>query len=404
MYDLLLRGGHVIDAANSVDRLLDVALAAGRVAAVAEDIPSAQATKVINVTGKLVVPGLVDLHTHVYAGVSRLGIDADRYCLANGTTTLLDAGSAGALNIDGFRRFIVEPARTRIRALLNISSVGMPSMDASIVELGWLPLADVKAAVEAIEANRDLVLGLKARMSEFIVRENGIEPLYRTLDAAEQAGVPVMVHIGATPIPVCEVLDLLRPGDIVTHTYTAFGGLEYLEDGKSWRQYPFTSKGNGLTILDADGCVIPEAWAARERGVIMDVGHGMGSFSFQVCAAAIAQGFKPDTIGSDLHQGSVHGPAYDLPTVMSRFLSLGMTLPEIIAASTIRPAQVLGLAGEIGTLEPGAAGDVAVFDLLKGRFEYRDAAGQSLWGDRKLIPHLTVRAGEVVQEVGGGSG
>ena len=257
--------------------------------------------------------------------------------------------------------------------------------------------------MEAIEANRDLVLGVKARMSEFIVRENGIKPLYRALEAAEQAGVPVMVHIGATPIPVYKVLDLLRPGDIVTHTYTAFGGLEYLEDGKGWRQYPFTSQGNGLTILDADGSVIPEAWAARERGVLMDVGHGMGSFSFQVCAAAIAQGFKPDTIGSDLHQGSVNGPAYDLPTVMSRFLSLGLTLPEIIAASTIRPAQVLGLAGEIGTLQPGAAGDVAVFDLLQGRFEYRDAAGESLWGDRKLTPHMTVRAGEVVENVGGGS-
>jgi dihydroorotase len=386
MYDFLIKGGTVIDPARGLHQPMDVALSDDLIAAVAEDIPTADAKSVVDVQGKLVVPGLVDLHTHVFPGATQLGIDADKHCLAKGTTTILDAGSAGALNIEGFRRYVVASAKTRMRALLNISAIGIPSLSSELVELGWLPLADVKAALKAVDGNRDLVCGLKVRLSEYIVRENGIEPLHLALEVAEETGLPVMVHVGGTPVPLAEILRFMRPGDIVTHIYTAFDGI-----GR-----PFRAMGGGSSILGANGSILPEMWAGRQRGVIMDVGHGMGGFSFEVCSAAIEQGFKPDTISSDLHQGSVRGPAYDLPTVMSRFLSLGMTLPEVIAATTVKPAQVLGLANEIGTLQPGAAGDVAVLDLLNGCFEFRDATGQILWGDRKLIPFLTVKAGELV--------
>ena len=386
MYDLLLKGGTVIDPAQRMRQPMDVALSQGLIAAVESDIPSTAGTQVVDVGGKLVVPGLVDLHAHVFPGSTQLGLNADEHFLAKGTTTLSDAGSAGALNIDGFRRFIVGSAKPRIRALLNISVIGMPSMNPNFLELGWLALADVDAALEAVEAHRDLIWGLKVRLSAVVVGENGIKPLLLTLEAAERAGLPIMVHIGGTPGPLAEILSLLRPGDIVTHIYTAYDGGER----------PYRAKGSGKNILDSDGNVIPAVWAARERGVIMDVGHGAGSYSFEVCAAAIKQGLKPDTISSDLHTGNVHGPVYDLPTVMSRFLSLGMTLPEIIAASTLRPAQVMGMEGEIGTLRPGAAGDVAVLNLLEGRFEFKDAPGESLWGERKLAPYLTVLAGKVV--------
>lgn len=399
-YDLLLKGGRVVDPSQDMDKMADVALSRGQIAEVAEVIPPHAAVEVIDVTGKLVVPGLVDIHTHVYIGVTSLiPVEADPTCLAKGATTIADAGSAGAYTIDGFRRFIAEPAKTRILAFLNISSIGMPSI-MRLPELGWLRLVDVDAAVEAIEANRDLVVGLKIRMMRPAIGENGAEePLNLALGAAKQAGVPLMIHIGDTPIPLPGILNLLRPGDIVTHTYNAVGGYQLVNGGKSWRKLPPVTRGAGTTILDSNGRVIPEAWEAKERGVIMDVGYGVNSFCFEVFSTAFDQGFTPDIISSDLHQLNLHGPVYDFPTVMSCFLCLGMTLQQVIEASTTRPAQVLGLADEIGTLRPGASGDVAVMDLLEGRFEYRDATGASIRGASRLLPHLTVRAGKLAKNI-----
>lgn len=396
-YDLLLKGGRVIDAAAGLDAVADVAIAAGRIAAVAPHIPPSNAATVHDVAGKIVAPGLIDMHAHVYPGVTpELGIEPERDCLAKGVTTILDAGSAGAYTIVGFRRFIVEPSRPRILSLLNISTIGMPSTGASLPETGWIELLDVPAAVDAARAHAGLVVGLKVRMSQYIVRECGMEPLYRTLAAAEQAGLPLMVHIGCTPRPLGELLDLLRPGDIVTHTYTAFAGMDSPDGGKTLRQIYHIPMGTGMTLLDAAGGVIPEALAARERGVIFDVGHGRGSFSFDVARPAIAAGFLPDTIGSDLHAGSIAGPVHDLPTVMSRFLHIGMTLHQVLEAVTARPARILGMAGEIGTLAPGAVADVTVLDLQHGEYTYRDAPGNTIVGDSRLWPHMTLRAGQIV--------
>lgn len=394
-YDLLLKNGRVIDPVQGLDGVMDVALLGGRVAAVAAGLPADAAAHVIDVAGKLVVPGLVDLHTHVFPGVTSLGIEADRDCLFKGATTVVDAGSAGALNIDGFRRYVIRMSQARVLAFLNISTIGMLSDDVWVTELGWLPLCDVPAAIRAIRSNRDIIVGLKVRLSEYITKENGPAVLERALQVAEAAGVRMMVHIGASPMPLADILRRMRPGDILTHTYTSFGGIDFHEDG-SYAARPPAPRGAGTTILDAAGRVIPEAWDARRRGVVIDVGHGMGSFSFEVCRAAFEQGYRPDTISTDLHTGSINGPVFDLPTLMSRFLCLGMPLTEVIAATTARPAQALGLAGEIGSLRPGVAGDVTVLELVRGHFEFRDAAGASMEGDQKLLPALVVRAGRLV--------
>lgn len=395
--DLLLRGGKVIDAGMGIEHVADVAICGGRVVDVGEELSPEGAARVIEVAGYLVVPGLVDIHAHVYPSVTTMSVEPDRDCLARGTTTVVDAGSAGAYNFGGFRRFVAEPARAQVLAFLNISCIGIPIDDISMAELAWLPLVNVNAAVETIEANRDLIVGIKVRMGREVVWDNGIEPLLLALEAAERTGLPLMVHIGDSPAPVGEILNLMRPGDILTHAFTSFGGLEIAADRKSYRVRPFEARGTGKTLLDADGCVISEAWAARQRGVLFDVGHGGGSFSHEVGRACIEQGLLPDIISTDLHTGSVNGPVYDLPTLMSRFLTLGMTLAQIIEATTHRPAQAIGRGNQFGALRPGTLGDITVLELLRGSFEYLDASRQTLRGGYKFIPRLTVRAGVPVE-------
>jgi len=206
-----------------------------------------------------------------------------------------------------------------------------------------------------------------------------------------------MVHIGDMPAPLGDVLDLLRPGDIMTHTYTSFARMDSPDGGKTIDKLYHIPMGTGQTVLDADGKIIPQALAARERGVLFDVGHGMGSFSFAVAGPAVEQGFVPDTIGSDLHAGSIDGPVFDLPSVMSRFLSLGQSLAQVIEATTSRPAHILGMGDEIGTLKAGAVADVSVLDLLGGGFEFRDSAGNVQCGEEKLQAAFTVRAGEIIE-------
>ena len=395
-YDLLLIGGRVIDPDSGLDGMVDLAVQEGRIAEVAEHIPEKSAVRSLNVAGKLVVPGLIDIHTHVYPGVTTMSVEPDRDCLTHGTTTVVDAGSAGAFNFGGFRRYVAGPAQARVLAFLNISCIGVPVDDICMAELGWMPLVNVDAAVDAIEANRDLIVGIKVRMGKEVVWENGIAPMHRALEAAERAGVPLMVHIGDSPAPLGEILNLMRAGDILTHAFTSFGGLEIASDRKSYTIRPFQARGTGTTLLDAAGRVIPEAWAARERGVLFDVGHGGGSFSFEVFTACMEQGLGPDVISTDLHSGCVGGPVYDLPTLMSRFLSLGMTTPQVIEAATAGPARAIGRADEMGALRPGRIADVTVLDLTKGCYIYQDAARQTLRGDYKLTPVLTLRAGAPV--------
>ncbi len=372
--DLLITGGTVVDPAGAVHERRDVAIANGRVLAIEPSIPSAGAATVLDATDRYVVPGLVDLHVHVYPGVADLSVEADPTCLGRGVTTAVDAGSAGANTFAGFRRLVVERSRGRILAYLNISAMGQ--IDPIIGELHDLRFADPERAAAVALAHPDLVVGFKVRVSEMLAGPNGLAGLERALEAGRATSLPVMVHIGGTPFGIEEVLARLRPGDVVTHSFTG------------WQP--------GALVDDA-GRLVPAAREARDRGVLFDVGHGAGSFTWPVAEAALADGFRPDTISSDLHRLNVASPVHDLATTLSKFLLLGLSLDDVIAMATTAPARALGAHGSgLGRLEPGAAADVTVLALEEGRFLLRDTAGTDREADRRLVPVAVVRDGRQV--------
>jgi dihydroorotase len=369
--DLLIRGGTVVDPAEGLEAVRDIAIREGRVAAVAPDLPAAEAAEVLDARGRIVTPGLIDLHVHVFAGVSHYGIDPDPWCVARGVTTAVDAGSAGADTFPGFRRYVIEVSATRLLAYLNISAAGM--LDPHIGELEEIRFADVGRAVATCEEHRDLILGVKVRLTRELVGDNGLRPLHLAREAADAVGMPIMVHPQDAHGSLAEILSVMRGGDIMTHC--------------------FHGKRGG--ILDGEGRVLREARAAVERGVLFDVGHGQGSFSWHVAEHALAQGLPPSTISSDLHRYNIHGPVHDLATTVSKFLHLGMPLSEAIGKSTEVPARTLRQAETLGTLRPGAVADLALFDLQEGEFPLTDAEGETRLARRRLVPFATVRAGRI---------
>jgi dihydroorotase len=384
-YDLVIQGGRLLDPAQGIDARRDVAFAGGRVAAIGEAIPAEEAAEVVDAAGKLVTPGLVDLHVHVFDGVSHYGIEPDPTCLATGATTVVDAGSAGADTFRGFRKYVIEVSRTRILAQLNISSMGMIADE--VGELDSLKWASVPKALRTIEANRDLILGVKVRLTrDYIVgKEAGIEPLHLAREAADAAGLPIMVHPqGAWCPSLDEILAVMRGGDILTHCFHGATPLHGTEHG----------------VLDERGQVRESVRAAVERGVVFDVGHGRGSFDWDVCERALEQGLLPTTISSDLHAYNVEGPVYDLATTVSKFLYLGLALDDALAKITSVPAGVAKLAGQVGTLAPGAHGDAVVFDLEAGEFPLQDARLVERIGRQRLVPRTVVKAGQVVARDG----
>lgn len=373
--DLLIRGGTMIDPAGGRHERADVAVTDGRIAAVGPALSSAEATEVIEAAGAFVVPGLVDLHVHVYWGVADLSIEPGPNDLARGATTIVDAGSAGANTFPGFRRYVIEPFPGRILAFLNISASGQ--IDPELGELHDLRFAMVDRAVAVGRANPDLIVGMKIRVSEMLAGENGLTGLDRALEAGRELGLPTMVHIGGSVAPIEEILGRLASGDIVTHALTGW------EPG----------------IITSNGRVVAAAREARARGVRFDVGHGAGSFTWATAEAALADGFRPDTISSDLHRFNVDGPVHDLVTTLSKFLHLGLSLPEVIAMATTAPADALGRAGEIGTLAVGAIADVAVLRLVEEPVVLTDSAGVTLTAPARLVAETTIRAGRVVPMV-----
>jgi dihydroorotase len=367
---LLLKGGEVLDPGAGLAGALDVRLRDGRVAEVGAAL-APDGDRVEDVTGRLVVPGLIDLHAHCFIAAHDFGPRTDEMMSRSGVTTMVDGGSAGAALVEAMRRWVIEPARVRILAFLNISALGLAWM--RIGEVHHMPYADVDAAVGAARDHADLVLGVKVRMEGVVVGEAGAEPLRRAVRAADALGKRVMVHVTTPPVPLADILALLRPGDVVTH---------FLH-------------GRGDGILDVHGEIKKEVWAARERGVVFDVGHGRRHVNFDVARAAFRQNLLPDTISSDLNTLASEGVAKDLPNTMSKFLTLGMPLADVIRAVTTTPAAVIGHAGQLGTLRPGAAGDVAVFEHQRGDFEFEDNDGQRMTGPERLVPVLTVKDGEV---------
>jgi dihydroorotase len=367
--DLLIRGGDVIDPEVG-RRIADVAIADGRIAAVAEGL-AAEDGRVIDARGRLVTPGLVDLHAHVFHGQD-LGVDPDRVGPASGTTTFVDTGSAGGDLFGAFRLGTIERAIPRIRAFLNISSIGVTSM-LRAGELENLAYCDVDTCVACAQAHSDLIVGVKVRASGNVVGASGDEPLRRARAAADRLGQPLMVHLGPAPSDTATILAALGAGDVLTHCFTGW------EDNR----------------LLVDGRIRPAVLEAQRRGVRFDVGHGMGSFDAEIARTMIAEGFAPDAISSDIHAYS-EAAVGDLPAVMSKFLALGLSLEEVVARTTLEPARVLGL--DAGTLRVGAPADVAVLEVLDGPVAFEDTWGHAFEGARRLRAVLTVRAGAIVHE------
>ncbi len=379
-FDLLVKGGEVIDPANRLRGRRDIGIRFGRIETVAESIDERRALKVLAVPGKLVVPGLIDLHSHVYPYGSAIGIAPDELHAFQGTTTAVSAGDGGANNFAAFRRLIVGGSRTRLFAFVHIANHGLAGFP--VPELYNLDFANVDLAARTLAENSDIAIGIKVRMSENVIARHGLEPLRRAIRACEVAGGgKVMTHIGGveTVAVMNGILDLLRPGDVLTHCYSGAPNL----DGK-------------FTNIVQDGKLLPAALAAKQRGVLFDVGHGGGSFDYTIAEAAMAQGAPPDTISSDIHvhSGNTPGMPY-LTWVLSKFLGLGVGLDDAIAMATARPAGVIGRLPGLGTLGPGAPADITVLDRIDGPVEFVDTRNNRRTGSVTLRPAHTVIGGIV---------
>lgn len=389
-FDLLIKGGRLIDPSQDIDEEWDLAVADGVVAALGSAIPSDSARRILDVSGKVVTPGLIDMHTHLYVGATEIGVDPDRFCLPEGITTAIDAGSSGAYNVEGLRRLVAERSRTRVLAFLNIAATGL--LDLEIPWETFPQFTNVEKADETLREHDEFLVGVKVRAGELQLGQRGTEAVHLARRASEKAGVPLMVHIGASP-PLVHLLPLMGRGDILTHAFSALTRL-------SWKDHQleveYQPRGTGKTLLDGEGHVLPEIWEAKEKGLHLDVGHGLNSFAFEVCEGAMEERLLPDTISSDMHRLSVRSSTCELTTVMSKFLALGMPLSQVISCTTAKPAAAIGRARELGTLRPGAVADVAVFELQDGSYEFTDCAGRTLYGKRRLVTTDTIRNGIVV--------
>jgi dihydroorotase len=370
--DLILRGGRVIDPAQGVDRVADVAFAAGRVAAVGQGLAAGPETEIRDVSGRIVTPGLIDLHTHVYWGGTSLGIDAEEFCRRSGVTTAVDTGSAGPGNFAGFRAHVIDRSAVRILAYLHVSFAGIWGFSKTVMvgESEDIRLMAPREAAEVAEANRDVVVGIKVRVGRHASGQQGMAPFEYALQTAEETGLPMMVHIDEPPPSYDEVVARMRPGDVLTHCFRPFPN----------------------SPATAQGTVKPAVREARARGVLFDIGHGKGSFAFRTARAMLANGFLPDTISSDVHALCIDGPAFDQVTTMSKFLCLGVDLATVVKLSTENAAHALKRP-ELGTLKPGSVGDATVLSVEQGTFDYHDVIGERMTGDRRLLSRGAVIAG-----------
>ena len=355
-YDLVLTGGRVIDPSQGIDRVVDVAFAGGRIAALGQGLAGAMLR---DCSGLIVTPGLIDLHTHVYWGGTALGVEVDAYGRQSAVTTCVDTGSAGPGNFAGFRAHVIERARTRVLVYLHVSFAGIYAFSPTIMvgESHDMRLMAAREAVAVARANPDCIIGIKVRVGRHASGPSGIQPLDVALDVADVAGVPLMVHIDEPPPTYGDVVARLRPGDVLTHCFRPFPNAP----------------------CHADGSVRQAVAEARARGVLFDVGHGMGSFSWDTARKMVAAGFWPDTISSDVHAMCIEGPAWDLLRTMTKFLALGMALPAVVASATVRAAAALQRP-ELGTFATGAVGDASVIALEDRAIELEDVLGE-------IVPH-----------------
>ncbi|SDN30272.1 dihydroorotase [Methylobacterium phyllostachyos] len=371
-HDLILKGARVIDPSQNHDGICDVAFADGRVSGFGRDLPVGPGTQVRDMAGAIVTPGLIDLHTHVYWGGTSIGIDADEFCRTSGVTTSVDTGSAGPGNFAGFRKHVIDRSEARILAYLHVSFAGIYAFSKTIMvgESQDPRLMAPREAVEVAEANRDVIIGIKVRVGRNSSGDQGTAPLNIALQVAEETGLPLMAHIDEPPPSYEEVLAMLRPGDVLTHAFRPFPN----------------------SPVTAQGAVKPALREARARGVLFDIGHGKGSFAFKTARAMMAGGFLPDTISSDVHQLCIDGPAFDQVTTMSKMLCLGMSLTDVIAASTVNAAVAVKRM-EYGTLKVGALGDATVLAVRDGAFDYVDTRGEHMQGAQRITAEGVVLKG-----------
>jgi dihydroorotase len=385
-YDIVIKGGHVIDPKNNINTLMDVAISDGKIAHVAKSIAASTGKDVIDATGLYVTPGIIDIHGHVFAGTTQEGalsdgfssLPPDGFTFRVGVTTIVDAGGAGADSFAKFKKNIIDNSQTRVLAFLNISSAGMVSDEYSVYQQD-LKYFDSKLAASTAKQYKDYIVGIKVahfHKPDFVAVD-------RALDAGKLAGIPVMIDFGGSK-PRLSLEDLfinrLRPGDIFTHAYG-----QILETKES--------------IVDLQTNKLkPFVLAARKRGVIFDVGHGGGSFSYSQAIPATQQGFYPETISTDLHTGSMNGAMKDMLSVMSKFMALKMDLPSVIKASTWSAAKAIHHE-ELGHISVGAIADVSILNLRKGKFGFYDVARYKSEGTEKLECEMTIKGGKVVYDL-----
>jgi dihydroorotase len=373
---LILKGGRVLDPSQGIDDFADVAFAGGRVTAIGTDLDTSGA-EVRDVAGLIVSPGFIDSHTHVYWGGTSLGVDAGELARRSGVTTFVDAGSAGPGNYRGFLKHVIEPSEPRILAYLHVSFAGIFAASRNIVfgeseDMRLISPVDVLAVARD---NPETIVGIKVRIGRFGSGDSGTAPLDIASQVAEEVGLPLMAHIDEPPPTYEEVLKRLRPGDVLTHCF---------------RPSPNTP-------LLPNGDVRPEVFRAREAGVLFDIGHGKGSFSFETARTMLAAGFPPDTISSDIHDLNIEGPVRDQVTTLSKFLNLGMPLAEVIKATTVNAAEVIRRP-DLGSLRPGAAGDATIYSLETGQFPFVDSVGEMMIGDQRIVVAGSVIAGRSTRQ------
>jgi dihydroorotase len=367
-FDVVIAGGYVLDESGK-RRAATIAVRHGRIAGVFEpDMPIVSRSR-IAADGLLVTPGLIDLHTHVFHESTYLGVPADSVGVDQGVTTIVDAGSAGALSFDDFQRTVIDASRTRVLSFINVSDLGLTAGPTELTRLADVGTDALRRLLEA-EAHRS-VRGIKARMSSSVVGENGVQPLVIARALADEFSLPIMVHVGNEPPRYSDVLDLLVAGDVVSHAFHGkHGGL-------------FSG---GATVVDA-------ARRARERGVLFDVGHGSASFSFDTVERALEQGFAPDLASTDLHNQNLDEPVGSLGRTLTKLVTVGIPLPEVIAYATGNAAAVLGERDTLGSLAVGAVADLSLIDLTEGTAVLTDSEGATRTGSLTLSPVGAIRNG-----------
>ena len=376
-YDLLLTGGEVLDPAAGIKGLMDVGIAGGKIVAVGPNLPQKEARRTLSAKGRLVTPGLVDVHAHVFVNAHDMGGHTDQFCRASGVTTLCDAGSTGSANFAGLRHILDTAVHTRVRAFVNLSAIGITGTSRG-GELSHFPYADPEGCARTISENPDLAIGVKLRYGPNLVWEYTTEPVKLARKTAAMCGVPLMIHITDSPIPLPDILAEMAPGDIITHCYHG--------------------RAHGIMGQEKQ-FVLKEVVEAQRHGIIFDCAHGRNHFSFRMIEKALDQGFLPDTISTDLtFTSATYGPVWDLLTTMSKLLHFGMSLDDIVARATAAPAKILGYDGTVGTLKPGANADIAVLELRDGNFELTDSEGSTITAKRRLIAQMTLRDGRVCYE------